>query len=60
MRGAAREQLADMGANLLGIVVNGVGTSLDQYGYNYQYSYDYEYSQSYADETPSGEIETAR
>ena len=56
----AREQLADMGANLLGIVVNGVGTSLDQYGYNYQYSYDYEYSQSYADETPSGEIETAR
>ncbi len=56
----AREQLADMGANLLGVVVNGAGGLDDQYGYKYgykyQYSYDYEYAQSYADDVPSGEF----
>ncbi len=47
----AREQLADMGANLLGIVVNGAGGLRDQAGYNYQYAYDYQYGQSYTDDT---------
>jgi len=50
----AREQLADMGANLLGVIVNGGGQkSGDQYGYsygyNYQYSYEYEYAETYVD-----------
>ena len=46
----AREQLTDMGANLLGVVVNGSGGPRDQAGYSYQYAYDYEYAQSYHDE----------
>ena len=54
----AREQLADMGANLIGIVVNGAGTLHDRAGYNYHY--DYEYAQSYSDETPPGDFETAK
>ena len=54
----AREQLADMGANLIGIVVNGAGTLHDRAGYNYHY--DYEYAQSYSDESPSGEFEAAK
>jgi capsular exopolysaccharide synthesis family protein len=50
----AREQLADMGANLLGVIVNGGGNrSGDQYGYsygyNYAYSYEYEYAETYVD-----------
>ena len=55
----AREQLADMGANLLGVIVNGAGTRDEQYGYGYkyQYAYDYEYAPSYTDDVPSGEIE---
>jgi len=53
----AREQLADMGANLLGIVVNGAGKPLEQAGYSYQYAYDYDYTQSYSDDTPTGTSE---
>ena len=54
----AREQLADMGANLLGIVVNGDGANglRDQAGYNYQYAYDYQYGQSYTDEEPGSAV----
>ena len=47
----ARELLADMGANLLGIVVNGLGTVGDRAGYNYAYSYDY--AEHYADDDES-------
>lgn len=56
----AREQLTDMGANLLGVIVNGVGALNDQYGYNYQYTYDYQYAQSYSDESPSGEFDAPK
>lgn len=50
----AREQLADMGANLLGVVVNGGGQKQGDeygysYGYNYAYSYEYEYAETYVD-----------
>ena len=55
----AREQLADMGANLLGVIVNGTGTRDEQYGYGYKYAYDYEYAPSYTDEAPSGEFKSA-
>lgn len=52
----AREQLGVVGANMLGVVVNGAaagGKGYDKgykYGYNYQYQYQYEYAESYADE----------
>jgi capsular exopolysaccharide synthesis family protein len=50
----AREQLADMGANLLGVIVNGGGKQGGDeygysYGYNYAYSYEYEYAETYVD-----------
>ena len=47
-----------MGANLLGIVVNGDGANglRDQAGYNYQYAYDYQYGQSYTDEEPGSVV----
>jgi capsular exopolysaccharide synthesis family protein len=48
----AREQLAALGANVLGVVVNGWSGSGRgyEYGYNYGYTYaDYEYADEYAD-----------
>ena len=61
----AREQLAALGANVLGVIVNGTGGSKDEgygygygynygYGYQYQYQYEYEYADNYTDdESPS-------
>jgi capsular exopolysaccharide synthesis family protein len=54
----AKEILASLGANVLGVVVNGLGSQTggrygygyDQYGYGYQYGYTYRYSYTYADE----------
>jgi polysaccharide biosynthesis transport protein len=47
----AKEYLTDMGANLLGVVVNGGGKS-SEYGYNYGagYNYTYDYDYQYAEE----------
>lgn len=59
----AREQLADMGANLLGIIVNGMdrGDSGGYvYNYSYNYNYDYEYGQAYSDDTLSGEFDAPK
>jgi succinoglycan biosynthesis transport protein ExoP len=69
----AREQLAALGANVLGVIVNGTGGNKDDgygygygynygYGYQYQYQYEYEYADNYTDDgsdTPSsyGELE---
>jgi len=69
----AREQLAALGANVLGVIVNGTGGNKDDgygygygynygYGYQYQYQYEYEYADNYTDdgvESPSsyGEME---
>jgi capsular exopolysaccharide synthesis family protein len=53
----AKEILASLGANVLGVVVNGIGSQAgggkygygyDQYGYGYGYTYRYSYT--YADE----------
>ena len=56
----AREQLAQLGANVLGVVVNGAGRATDGYGYGsgagYHYDYEYEYA-DYHDE--EAEEETA-
>jgi polysaccharide biosynthesis transport protein len=61
----AREQLAALGANVLGVIVNGTGGTKDEgygygygynygYGYQYQYQYEYEYADNYTDdESPS-------
>jgi capsular exopolysaccharide synthesis family protein len=54
----AKEILGSLGANVLGVVVNGLGSQAggrygygyDQYGYGYQYGYTYRYSYTYADE----------
>jgi hypothetical protein len=46
----AREQLAQLGANVLGVVVNGAGRATDGYGYAYGYGYHYDYEYEYADE----------
>jgi capsular exopolysaccharide synthesis family protein len=49
----AREQLTQLGANLIGVVVNGSDRANDGYGYGYGYGYadDYHhYSDDYADE----------
>ena len=69
----AREQLAALGANVIGVIVNGTGGNKDDgygygygynygYGYQYQYQYEYEYADNYTDEgsdSPSsyGEME---
>ena len=69
----AREQLAALGANVLGVIVNGTGRSKEDgygygygynygYGYQYQYQYEYEYADNYTDDnndSPSsyGEME---
>ncbi len=51
----AREQLAALGANVLGVVVNGSTGSSGSDGYGYGYGYgsykyqDYEYAESYAE-----------
>jgi capsular exopolysaccharide synthesis family protein len=57
----AREQLVDMGANLLGVVVNGSAKQGGEYGYggNYSYNYDYEYAEDYADRRTSREEESS-
>ena len=51
----AREQLNQLGANVLGVVVNGAGRASDGYGYGsgagYHYNYEYEYADTYHDET---------
>ncbi len=66
----AREQLAAVGSNVLGVVVNGTGQRRDDYygygygynygyGYQYQYQYEYEYADDYSDDEPSShELET--
>ena len=59
----ARELLAAVGANLIGVAVNGIGGKASEYGYgsyggyggygysyNYQYRYQYQYEYEYADE----------
>lgn len=58
----AREQLAAIGANILGVIVNGSGPAgrggeagyQYGYGYGYQYQYEYEYADHYDDEHPNG------
>ncbi len=52
----ARELLADMGANLLGVIINGLGTVGDRAGDHYAYSYDYEDAESYADDEAPDDI----
>lgn len=62
----ARELLAAVGANVIGVAVNGIGGKSNEYGayggygsyggygygysYNYQYRYQYQYEYEYADE----------
>jgi len=57
----AREQLAAVGSNVLGVVVNGTGQRREDYygygygynygyGYQYQYQYEYEYADDYSDD----------
>lgn len=50
----AREQLGSLGANVLGVVVNGAGRASDGYGYGtgagYHYDYEYEYADKYHDD----------
>jgi capsular exopolysaccharide synthesis family protein len=59
----AREQLAQLGANVLGVVVNGAGRSTDGYGYGYGYAYgsgyhyEYEYTDAYHDDDVDTETE---
>jgi polysaccharide biosynthesis transport protein len=44
----ARDVFASLGANVLGVVVNGVGDGRQVYGYStYQYGYKYEYRYDY-------------
>lgn len=43
----ARDILANLGANVLGVVVNGTGRGSGAYGYNY-YNYGYKYSYGYS------------
>jgi len=54
----ARDVFASLGANVLGVVVNGVGDGRQVYGYStYQYGYKYEYTYDYTyehDETYNG------
>jgi capsular exopolysaccharide synthesis family protein len=54
----ARDVFASLGANVLGVVVNGVGDGRQVYGYStYQYGYKYEYKYDYTydyDETYNG------
>jgi capsular exopolysaccharide synthesis family protein len=54
----ARDVFASLGANVLGVVVNGVGDGRQVYGYStYQYGYKYEYKYDYTyehDSTYSG------
>lgn len=68
----AREQLAALGANVIGVIVNGTGRQQDDgygygynygYGYQYQYQYEYEYADNYSDdglESPSSYGELPR
>ena len=46
----AKEYLTDMGASLLGVVVNGGGGKEGEYGYGYGYQYAYDYDYQYAEE----------
>src|SRR5206468_5787608 len=53
----ARDVFASLGANVLGVVVNGVAAGRDasgyttyQYGYKYEYTSNYSYSGDYADD----------
>ena len=58
----AREQLGAIGANVLGVIVNGTGPAgrgseagyQYGYGYGYQYHYEYEYADHYDDEPSAG------
>lgn len=57
----ARDQLAAIGANMLGVIVNGSGVAgrgaeagyKYGYGYQYQYQYEYEYADHYDDDAPA-------
>jgi succinoglycan biosynthesis transport protein ExoP len=50
----ARDVFASLGANILGVVVNGVGDGRQVYGYStYQYGYKYEYKYDYTYEHDS-------
>jgi capsular exopolysaccharide synthesis family protein len=58
----AREQLGAIGANVLGVIVNGTGPSGPGsdagykygYAYGYQYQYEYEYADHYDDDRATG------
>lgn len=51
----AREQLSQLGANVLGVIVNGAGQAADGYGYGSGtgYQYAYEYQDGYHDDDPA-------
>jgi len=44
----AKEILATLGARVIGVVVNGVGTDAKGYGYGYKYGYKYYYNYNYS------------
>lgn len=47
----AREQLAGVGAKILGVIVNAADRKSSGYGYGYGYKYtDYQYTEDYADD----------
>jgi polysaccharide biosynthesis transport protein len=49
----AKERLTILGANVLGVVVNGMDELRGAYGYGYGYSYGYNYAYAYGDEPES-------
>ncbi len=53
----AREQLAAVGARMVGVVINGSAPKAEgggyAYGYAYRYDADYDYAEDYADDEPA-------
>jgi Mrp family chromosome partitioning ATPase len=64
----AKEILASLGANVIGVVVNGLGSqgggkygygyNQYQYGYGYTYRYSYTYADEYTDDKAAGYYQT--